>query len=256
MKTYSKSFYKKQFNLLALFALLLWLLFDFTNLDLYLSQMFFDAQSSAWPYYDTFWTKQVGYLWPKYALILYGLSLMCLLVLSFKNSYWQAKRMTIVFLLLSIILVPTEISLLKHTFHKPRPEQIVEFGGIMQHVKLLEFTQDQPSASNWPGGHASGGAALVSLYFIGKQASKFWGKAGLAFGVLSSQIMGFVQVLRGQHFLSHNLWTLWFAWLTVVIIYFLLFDNKSFAKIKTNYFKVYGKSSQTYRELDSSNSSA
>ena len=230
-------FYKKQCVLLCLGAVLLWLVFDYTNIDIFVSTVFFDAKTSSWPYYNTFLTGKLGYLWIKSLLVLYGVLLSILLACSFKSNSFKVQRKWIVFLLLSMIIVPAEISMLKHTFYKPRPEQVFEFGGNMPHVKLGEFLWNQPSASNWPGGHASGGAALVSLYFAGRQISDNWGKTGLFCGILLSQLMGFVQVARGQHFLSHNLWTLWFAWFTVVSLHFFMFDYISSQKLSPHLLK-------------------
>lgn len=215
------SLYKKQFLLLLLTAVLLWLVFDYTELDMYVSRLFYDDQSRSWPYRADFVIEMVGYVWIKYVLIAYGVMILFLLLYSYRKGKLAAKRKLLIFLLLAMIIVPSEIAFLKHTFHKPRPEQVVEFGGTMRHVKLSEFLYDEPSASNWPGGHASGGAALLSLYFA---SGRFWRKAGIGLGVIVSQMMGFVQIMRGQHFLSHNLWTLWFSWLTVLILYYLVFE--------------------------------
>ncbi len=232
--------YKKHFSFLICSAILLWLVFDYTNIDMYLSSLFFDYKTASWPYYNNFWTATVGYVWIKYLIIIYSISLLLLFVYSYKNTFWQTKRILLLFLLLSMIIIPSEISLLKHTFYKSRPEQVIEFGGNLPHVNLFEFLFDKPNASNWPGGHASGGAALMSLYFVGIHISRFWGIIGLLFGITISQLMGFVQVMRGQHFFSHNLWTLWFAWLTIVLLYFFMtkYDKFRFSNCK-KYFSIY-----------------
>ena len=219
----TSDFYKKQLKMLLILACIFWLPFDYTNLDLALRKAFFDASTNSWPYYDTFFTKKIGYDWIKFLLIAYGLTLIFLLAYSYKNHYWQKRRNLIIFLLACLIIIPSEIGLLKSVALKPRPEQIVEFGGTMPHVKLYQFLPSEPTARNWPGGHASGGAALMGFYFIWSYKSLNWQRLGLFLGVFTSQFMGFIQVMRGQHFFSHNLWTLWFAWLTILLPHFFIF---------------------------------
>ena len=228
------SFYQRQGILLGLFFLLLWFVFDYTNLDYWVSAQVFDFKNHNWIYAQNFWIKQVGYYGIKDLLITYAI----LLIAMFVSSFWWQKtrpyRMILFFLILCIALVPAEIAFLKQTFYKPRPEQVIAFGGTMPHVDLFATLPNELSATNWPGGHASGGAALMSWYFIGWTYSRRWGWVGFGVGLLVSNLMGWSQILRGQHFLSHNLWTLWFAWITILLIHYLLFKKNSLAKRKRN----------------------
>lgn len=217
------NFYKKQIKLLLLFAVAFWLLFDYTNFDLALSELFFDINTHSWPYYDTFFTKKIGYDWIKILLTIYGLTILILLAYSTKSRYWQKRRKILLFLLACLIIIPSEIAIIKSIALKPRPEQVFQFGGTMPHVKLYNFLFTEPTAKNWPGGHASGGATLMAFYFVWSYKSFYWQKLGLLLGVAVSQFMGFIQVMRGQHFFSHNLWTLWFAWLTILLLHFIIF---------------------------------
>jgi membrane-associated PAP2 superfamily phosphatase len=217
-------FYLRQAVFLLLAALALWLVFDYTDADMNISRLFFDYSTQSWPYYNAFFTSKVGYLWIKLAIWVYGLALLAGYALSFGKPALAKYRKLLLFLVLAMITVPSEIAVLKDTLHKSRPSQVFEFGGTMPHVKLGEFLPDQPTANNWPGGHASAGATLLSLYFAGYHLSPRWKRAGVLLGVGVSQFMGFVQVMRGQHFFSHNLWTLWFAWLTILTLYYL-FDR-------------------------------
>lgn len=194
------SFYIKQLAVLIALAAIFWLFFDYTNFDIKLSAFFFDSTTNTWPYYDTFLTKKIGYDWIKILLIAYGAILFLLLIYSTKNVYWRKRRKILIFLLLCLIVVPSEIAILKSIALKPRPEQIIAFGGTMPDVKLSEFLLSEPTARNWPGGHASGGAVLMSFYFVWSYKSIYWQRRGLLLGIAVSQFMGFVQVARGQHF--------------------------------------------------------
>jgi len=70
----------------------------------------------------------------------------------------------------------------------------------------------------WPGGHASGGFAIVAGYFALRTRQPQWARRVLVLGLSLGSIMGGVQMVRGAHFLSHNLWSLWFVWATCLAI--------------------------------------
>ena len=61
----------------------------------------------------------------------------------------------------------------------------------------------------FPGGHASTGFALITGFFVFRlvQPNRAW--FYLTAGLLLGFMMGWGQMMRGAHFLSHNLWTGW-----------------------------------------------
>jgi membrane-associated PAP2 superfamily phosphatase len=64
----------------------------------------------------------------------------------------------------------------------------------------------------WPGGHASGGFAIIAGYFALRSQQPQWARRILWLGLGLGTVMGGVQMVRGAHFLSHNLWSLWVVW--------------------------------------------
>src|SRR5690606_16500174 len=70
----------------------------------------------------------------------------------------------------------------------------------------------------WPGGHASGGFALAAAYFVLRDSRPHSARWMLAIGLLFGCVMSIVQMVRGAHFLSHNLWSLWLVWATCFVI--------------------------------------
>ncbi len=83
------------------------------------------------------------------------------------------------------------------------------------------FTWDF-SAKNghcFPGGHASTGFALVTGYFVYRLSNIKKACFFLVAGLILGFAMGWAQMMRGAHFLSHNLWTLWICWCVNVLIY-------------------------------------
>lgn len=74
----------------------------------------------------------------------------------------------------------------------------------------------------FPGGHASSGFAVMALFFLfypqrPRLAWCCW-CGGIALGML----MGFGQIMRGAHFLTHNLWAGWWVWLSQLAIYWMI----------------------------------
>lgn len=222
-------FYKKQWLVLFLSALILWLLFDYTSLDMWLSTPYYDFKNQIWPYK---YSKIVLFIYhnSKTLIYFYSGTLFILFLLSFWQTLLAPYRRTFLFLILCIAVIPLEIGILKAVFFKSRPDQVFEFGGTMPHVDLFHFLWNEHDATNWPGGHASGGAALLSLYFPLRQRSAKWGYFAIAFALFYWFVMSWTQVMRGQHFMSHNLWTLWFAWLTILLIHQKIFRSRLFPR--------------------------
>jgi len=78
----------------------------------------------------------------------------------------------------------------------------------------------------FPGGHAATGFALMTGYFVFRQSDKNRAYFYLLAGLILGFAMGWAQMMRGAHFLSHNLWTAWIIWL--VNVGFYLFNYKKF----------------------------
>ena len=106
----------------------------------------------------------------------------------------------------------------------------------MPYYRLLEFMPDFVIAGNcFPAGHASGGLWLISLcvFWLPAEPKKAIpaGVAGLAVGLT----MGISQQLRGAHFLSHTLWSIWFAAALILVLYLALHRAKEGGFKKINF---------------------
>lgn len=77
----------------------------------------------------------------------------------------------------------------------------------------------------FPGGHASTGFALLVGYFVYRHAHVKRAYFFLSAAMILGFAMGWAQMMRGAHFLSHNLWTAWIIWCLNVIGY-ALFSHK------------------------------
>lgn len=119
---------------------------------------------------------------------------------------------------LSAGLVPLVISTLKQASDAHCPWDLARYGGVQPYVRLFDALPFGASAGHClPAGHASTSLWLVAL-------AVFWlpGNSGKAAGVAAAGLaaglaMGWMQQLRGAHFLTHTLWSVWIAVLVVLV---------------------------------------
>jgi membrane-associated PAP2 superfamily phosphatase len=83
---------------------------------------------------------------------------------------------------------------------------------------LREFKEKNPGCKikSWPAGHASGGFALLSLFFLFK--SRRNQKRAVIIALSIGFSMGIYKMLIGDHFLSHTIITMLIAWLIILLI--------------------------------------
>ncbi|MEJ2489584.1 MAG: phosphatase PAP2 family protein, partial [Sulfurovaceae bacterium] len=136
--------------------------------------------------------------------------------------------------LLSMMLVPATVGTLKTTTKVPCPHDIVHYGGSYPDVKVLDaYPKDFLHKSNvrcWPAGHASGGFALMSLYFLFKTPKNK--KRALIVAIVIGWIMGLYKMLLGDHYLSHTIVTMLLSWLLILIVVKIVYrKDKSLEKV-------------------------
>jgi membrane-associated PAP2 superfamily phosphatase len=107
------------------------------------------------------------------------------------------------FLGLSMILGPGLLinSAFKEHFHRPRPRQLVEFGGEAQFHQLGELGSGGKGKS-FPSGHASMGYFLAAPYLFLRQRRRHLATGFVLLGALAGLGIGMVRVMQGAHFLG------------------------------------------------------
>ncbi|RKG34617.1 phosphatase PAP2 family protein [Acinetobacter tianfuensis] len=78
----------------------------------------------------------------------------------------------------------------------------------------------------FPGGHASLGFALITGYFYYRQTNTSRARFYFTAGTILGFTMGWAQMMRGAHFLSHNLWSFWLCWFINAVIYASFYFKK------------------------------
>jgi membrane-associated PAP2 superfamily phosphatase len=211
----------KQILLTAIILIAVLALFQFSNIDILVQNFFYNFETKSWIIdKDEPILKFFLYDGLKNALIIIAVAILFSLIFFRKKALIQEYKKGLIIVLLSAILVPSIIGSLKAITNTPCPCNIVDFNGTYPDIKVFDsypkdFVQTS-KAKCWPGGHASGGFALMALFFLFKTPINK--KRALIAGLVVGWSMGTYKMLLGDHFLSHTIITMIIAWLTILII--------------------------------------
>ena len=213
---------------LAASALLLALVAQFSALDLALADLAFDPVLRRFAWRDSFFADVVMHRWLKLPLVLLGIAL-CAVAVS--EALWRWPRLDAVDrwrLRASAALavgIPLTIGLVKRLSDSHCPWSLERYGGTAPYLRLFDAVPAgfEPGGC-FPAGHASSALWLAGLaiWWLPRRprmaAAVFVGGLSLGFAT------GWVQQLRGAHFLSHTLWSMWIAsaWIWAVLLCFAL----------------------------------
>lgn len=207
---------------LMLLMLTLWL-FDITNLDMAFQTLFYKSQLHHWVLdkHDIFF-KYIFYVGIKYALILLFLSIFIIRLLARHTQVIEDYKKPITILLLSALLIPMIIDILKIVTNIPCPRDLEYFGGTSMYYKLFDFdSRSQKNFACFPAAHAGVGFILLAFVFFFKK--KKHQCLFFVFALMIGWSMGFYKIAIGHHFLSHTIVSMLIAWLIILIISYGVF---------------------------------
>jgi membrane-associated PAP2 superfamily phosphatase len=191
--------------LLFAIAIAATVIFGLTRLDIAAAGVFYHAPGTDhWP---------LGSVWPWSALYrlapyitasLLALGLLGLLLGRLRKI--ETWRQNGIFLIFSIVIGPGLIvnAIFKDHWERPRPRDVVEFGGALHY-----------SPPPWPGegggsfpcGHCSVGFLYAGGWWIWKRQRPEWARASLALGLVLGSALGVARMAAGAHFLSDVVWS-------------------------------------------------
>ena len=214
-------FLKNKFILHGLLLTAVIVLFEFSSLDIFIQDFFYKPEFHCWILgRNQHLLRLLFYSGAKSLLIMFGITCVLMFGLSFTVKRIRPWRSQSLLLILSLTLIPLFINSLKAATNIYVPHKIERYGGNMPYVKLFESYPDnfcpKRRGRGWPAGHASGGFALMALYFTGSR--KRTRKLGLAVGISTGWITGLYQMICGQHYLSHTIISMQIAWIIILLI--------------------------------------
>lgn len=189
------------------------------TLDFWLAQQFFDPVARGFPYRDAPLLVTFGHTLLK-NVTAFGLIVCIVLALV---STWVPRlrpwRGVLVTFCVMAGAAAWLVQAMKGVSVHACPWDLTMYGGDAPWFPLFDQMKAGVTLKRcWPGGHASGGFAIVAGYFALRERQPRWARRILFLGLALGTVMGAVQMVRGAHFLSHNLWTLWVVWATCVVI--------------------------------------
>lgn len=209
-------------------VLLMALLTPFTpQLDLAVSQHFFQNEhfaSDGWAAFMFTYGIIPAYL----ALAISFLGL----ILSFCSDKWKKWRAPALCFIFTIAIGAGLIvhGVLKEHWGRPRPKQVIEFGGqqaFRPYYKPNFFHQPEPSKS-FSCGHCSMGFCFFALILIGKRLQNSWlYYSGISLTLILGFSLSLARIAQGGHFLSDTLMTALIMWLTALTADWLFFKQKA-----------------------------
>jgi len=196
------------------------LLIDYAGLDIWLAKILFQYEGMAWSLKHHWLTENVIH---KGGRLLNYIGVVAVLALTI---YWRVTKAPALQLkaslklCLSLALSFICINYLKTITNIDCPWDLSIFGGDMPYIHLLADKPDQlPLARCFPAGHASAGYAWISLYYFFSRVSPRWKWPSLIVGITLGLVFGLSQQLRGAHFLSHDLTTLFLCWFIAFCVF-------------------------------------
>lgn len=197
------------------------LLLEYTAIDLWVQDLFYNPTSKTWlvdqqaPLGRIFF-----YNGPKGLVWVIGLGVLTLALGPARwREKWQLNRRGLWLAVLVLATVPLLAGIGKEYTNTFCPSEVRRYGGDVAYVKLCEPfpAEDRPARRGgcFPAGHASGGFALMGLLLV--RPTRRWRLNTVTFGLILGWWMGGYQMLKGAHYLSHTVTTMLVAWLVIIV---------------------------------------
>lgn len=202
-------------------------LFELTDLDLQLSDPFFDAARGGWYLKQNWWTEQAIHRGGRILVFSLGTGSLLAGLGSLFSDTLRPWRRAALYLTLCIALSTGAVALGKQFIDRHAPWDYDRYGGAIPYRRLFEpSAAGHPAGHDFPAGHASGGFALTGSYFVFHRSNRRRAWIGLTVGIFAGSLFAFGQQLRGAHFASHNLWTLLICWYAALFLYTAIFRGR------------------------------
>ena len=203
----------RAFFILLFSASLILIINQYSDVDQVLADVYFDAQRNAFPWRDSWFATGLMHGWVKYAIITFGLLILGVTLIDAVRPLKKITpllRIQLRVVALTMISVPLVVALLKQGSNVQCPWSLERYGCSEPLLRLLDWVPPHWDAGRcFPAGQASTGswlAALAVFWLPNEPRRAFHIFVG---GMVVGLALGWVQQMRGAHFLTHTLATLW-----------------------------------------------
>jgi membrane-associated PAP2 superfamily phosphatase len=209
-----RRFLSRQAVWLAVCAAALLALFAEGRLDLAIQYWFFDDARKIFPLVNHWLLKTVLHDAARTASAVAAVGLLALALASYvlrQPAPLHAHRRELLFAAVTALASAGVVAVLKHSSTHACPSDLALFGGTAAYHPLLGAPATVVRGCS-PAAHPLTGYAWLgvgfALYPTARRAAMLWWRWTITLGTL----FGLVQVIRGAHFLSHVLWSVWVVW--------------------------------------------
>ena len=138
------------------------------------------------------------------------------------QRYYAWRRYVLIYGLTSIIGAGILVNaLLKEHSGRPRPRDVVEFGGNWEYRDALDFGTPGKGRS-FPCGHCTMGFSF-SVGIVFWQRSRLLASGMFFLGLFYGALVSVARVTQGAHFVSDGVWALGVLMLTLSVLYYFVF---------------------------------
>ena len=196
---------------------------QWTNIDLWLADLYYDPVRRVFPWDNTWFARDFMHGYLKQVIVWFGFlaiaaTLIDLVYPLFRKS--PLRRLQWRFVAIASILEPLLVRTLKASSNLHCPVGIDLYGGRAPLLRLFDAVPlDWHAGHCFPAGHASAGMWLSALAVFWLPANPRKALAVFLGGLFVGLTMGWVQQMRGMHFLTHTLAT---AWLSTALLFAML----------------------------------
>lgn len=211
----------------AALLLVLTLITEFTSLDVWLANHFFDFESRQWLGGESWWANELLHKRGRDLIALIAIAALLGLLLSWVSARLRPWRRACAYAVLCILLSTGLVFLGKKYSNVDCPWDLALYNGNRPYVHIFADKPDDIDRGRcFPGGHSSGAFSLMFLYFLLRDRQRRLAFAGLGFAIALGSLYAFGQWTRGAHFLSHDIWSAFIAWFVALGLYRFGFRGK------------------------------
>ncbi|MCB1648901.1 MAG: phosphatase PAP2 family protein [Pseudomonadales bacterium] len=195
-----------------------------TDWDLWWGDLLFRLEGGSWALRDAWVTNQLIHDRGRDLVAVMTLALLLAIAMSFALRRLHAWRRPLLYLLCSALISVAIVNIMKDTTGVDCPWDLSRYGGDKEYVGLFDsLPEGQDAGRCFPAGHASGAYCWLGLYFLALRYRPAWRHAVLGAVLTLGLTFGIAQQLRGAHFISHDIWTIYICWMSAALCYYWVF---------------------------------
>ena len=219
---------------LGIFLLLI-LLERSSNTDLGISTIFFNADTGQFILENTLGYQLHDYTKLFMLVVGFGFVMLSALFLTQRIQPDPFIIKKVHFVSFVAIITPLIIHTIRDYSAAYCPNDLVLFNGQHLYIKLFDIIPSQwTNGRCWPSAHASAFFWLLAIPLVFIQNDGL--KVGVYIGVfIIAFVLSGVQILRGEHFLTHILWTGFIVSFIISSMYLVVFQKESIG-FRLNHF--------------------